>query len=109
MPDDLKIAFSKNLRMALACAMLFLPSSSFTMEELFLSVAGLSYLGDYRVGLAENPNKVRNIVHGGNNLHHFGKLYSDSIEYFLRSGLIRRIDANRYEVLSPSLLLLTLV
>jgi len=43
--------------------------------ELFEAVAELSYLGDVRMGIAENPNKIRNIVNSGQNLAHFRALY----------------------------------
>ncbi len=96
LPDDLKIAISKNLRSALAFSILLLPQT-FSEEDLYETIAGLSFMGDYRVGLAENPNKVRNIVFSGNNVEHFRSLYHDSIEYFLRAGLIRRVDT-KFEV-----------
>jgi hypothetical protein len=98
-PDDLKIVFSKNLRMALAVSMIILADElEFSDEKLFEIVASLSYAGDFRVGIAENPNKIRNIVFGGNNLDNFRELYHDSFEYFLRTGLCRR-TSHGYEVL----------
>ena len=42
---------------------LLLPDE-FSVWELFEAVAGLSYIGDPRMGVAENPHKVRNIVAG---------------------------------------------
>lgn len=33
-------------------------------QELFCAVCGLSYLGDVRMGLAEDKNKVQRIVAG---------------------------------------------
>lgn len=34
----------------------------FTLEELYLALVGISYMGDFRMAFGENPNKVANIV-----------------------------------------------
>lgn len=66
---------STNLTNAIRAALLLLPQS-FTEEELYTQVAGLSYLGmhtavfgykltwlgDIRMQLGENPHKIKNIV-----------------------------------------------
>lgn len=54
-----------NHQSALLAALLNLPQhvgSEFTLNQLYSSLVGLSYLGDVRVGIAENPNKIPNIV-----------------------------------------------
>jgi translocator assembly and maintenance protein 41 len=58
-------AQSRNLPAALAAAVLCSGKSD-TIDEcqLFRSLISLSYLGDVRVGIAENPRKVDNILSG---------------------------------------------
>jgi hypothetical protein len=41
-------------------------------------IAGISYLGDFRMTFGENPKKVRNIVDG--NLKSFRELYQHKIQ-----------------------------
>ncbi|KAI8902244.1 mitochondrial matrix Mmp37 [Globomyces pollinis-pini] len=62
--DDAKmgLAIRKNLENAVRVALLMLPPT-FTEEELFLKIAGLSYRGDFRMTVGENPYKVYNIVY----------------------------------------------
>ncbi|KAL2015751.1 hypothetical protein VTK56DRAFT_4879 [Thermocarpiscus australiensis] len=78
--DDPKIRLANqmNLLSALRTALLLLPPS-FTEEELYGTIAGISYLGDPRMALpTENPRKVKNIV--GNNMPNFRRLYLPLIE-----------------------------
>lgn len=78
--DDPKIRLANqmNLISALRTALLLLPPN-FTEEELYGTIAGLSYLGDPRMALpTENPSKVKNIV--GNNMANFRRLYLPLIE-----------------------------
>lgn len=57
----LRSAVEQNLRSAAQAALLTLPSH-FTAYELFHSIAGLSYKGDFRMIFGENKQKVHNIV-----------------------------------------------
>ncbi|KAK0641725.1 mitochondrial matrix Mmp37-domain-containing protein [Cercophora newfieldiana] len=78
--DDPKIRLANqmNLLSALRTALLLLPPK-FTEEELYGTIAGISYLGDPRMSLpTENPSKVKNIV--GNNMKNFRRLYLPLIE-----------------------------
>ncbi|KAJ3299245.1 Mitochondrial translocator assembly and maintenance protein 41 [Borealophlyctis nickersoniae] len=61
--DDARISLGMraNLRAAVRTALLLLPNQ-FTEEELFHTIAGLSYKGDFRMRFGENPHKVYNIV-----------------------------------------------
>ncbi|KAH6673827.1 mitochondrial matrix Mmp37-domain-containing protein [Halenospora varia] len=78
--DDprVRLANQVNLISALRTALLLLPPS-FTEEELYGTIANISYMGDPRMSLpTEDPSKVANIV--GNNLPNFRRLYLPLIE-----------------------------
>ncbi|RFU30544.1 hypothetical protein B7463_g5774, partial [Scytalidium lignicola] len=78
--DDprVRLANQVNLISALRTALLLLPST-FTEQELYGTIANISYLGDPRMSLpTEDPQKVANIV--GHNLPNFRQLYSPLIE-----------------------------
>lgn len=78
--DDARVRLANqvNLISALRTALLLLPPS-FTEEELYGTIASISYMGDPRMSLpTENPSKVANIV--GNNLPNFRRLYWPLIE-----------------------------
>ena len=47
---------------------------SFTLKELYLTIAGLSYTGDFRMVFGENPHKVSNIVNAS--MHELHGLYA---------------------------------
>ncbi|KAF9210716.1 Mitochondrial translocator assembly and maintenance protein 41 [Podila verticillata] len=72
--DDPRTRLSNqvNLFNATRVALLSLPKR-FTSEELFYKIAGLSYLGDFRMSIGENPHKVQNIVNA--QLSQFHRLY----------------------------------
>ncbi|KAF9186860.1 Mitochondrial translocator assembly and maintenance protein 41 [Haplosporangium sp. Z 767] len=72
--DDPRTRLSNqvNLFNATRVALLSLPKR-FTSEELFTKIAGLSYLGDFRMSIGENPHKVQNIVNA--QLSQFHRLY----------------------------------
>lgn len=78
--DDprVRLANQVNLISAVRTALLLLPPS-FTEQELYGTIAGISYLGDPRMSVsAENPDKVRNIVR--HQLPNFRRLYAPLIE-----------------------------
>ncbi|TVY34392.1 Phosphatidate cytidylyltransferase, mitochondrial [Lachnellula subtilissima] len=78
--DDprVRLANQVNLLAALRTALLLLPPS-FTEQELYGTIASISYMGDPRMALpTEDPSKVANIV--GNNLPNFRRLYSPLID-----------------------------
>ncbi|KAJ8046912.1 Phosphatidate cytidylyltransferase, mitochondrial [Holothuria leucospilota] len=76
---DLFEALQNNLKSALRTALLLLPER-FTSEQLFHTIAGLSYHGDFRMTFGENKNKVDNIV--GANLEHFQEYYKPYLGEF---------------------------
>lgn len=78
--DDprVRLANQINLISAVRTALLLLPPE-FTEQNLYGTIAGLSYLGDPRMALpAENPNKVANIVKY--QLPNFRRLYAPLID-----------------------------
>lgn len=79
--DDARVRLANqvNLASALRAALLTLPSS-FSEIDLFAAVAGLSYRGDFRMSLGENPRKVRNIVDA--QLDQFRALYRPLVRAF---------------------------
>ncbi|KAI1386593.1 mitochondrial matrix Mmp37 [Hypoxylon trugodes] len=78
--DDprVRLANQINLLSALRTALLLLPPT-FTEQELYATIAGISYLGDPRMAFpTENPKKVANIVN--NNMLNFRRLYAPLVE-----------------------------
>ncbi|KAI1265038.1 mitochondrial matrix Mmp37 [Xylariaceae sp. FL1019] len=78
--DDPRVRLSNqiNLLSALRTALLLLPPK-FTEQELYATIAGISYLGDPRMSLpTENPKKVANIV--THNMMNFRRLYAPLVE-----------------------------
>ncbi|KAI8847524.1 mitochondrial matrix Mmp37 [Chytridium lagenaria] len=59
----IKLANDSNLENAVRIALLTLPTE-FTEEDFFKAIVSISYLGDFRMMVAENPRKVHNIVEG---------------------------------------------
>lgn len=87
-PQLLK-ALKKNLTSAALCSFLLLPDM-FTEEEFYLTITGLSYLGDIRMGVAEDKNKVSNIV--STNMRGFKDLYSPVLHSFLHPKELQYAD-----------------
>ncbi|KAG7478112.1 hypothetical protein MATL_G00076960 [Megalops atlanticus] len=73
----LRAALVGNLKSAVTASFLMLPES-FSEEELFVQIAGLSYSGDFRMVIGEDKSKVLNIVK--ENLPHFRNLYSNILQ-----------------------------
>ncbi|XP_056129090.1 phosphatidate cytidylyltransferase, mitochondrial isoform X2 [Lampris incognitus] len=73
----LRAALMGNLKSAVIASFLMLPES-FTEEDLFLQIAGLSYAGDFRMVIGEDKSKVSNIVK--DNIQHLRILYSNILQ-----------------------------
>ena len=75
---SVRLANQVNLLSALRVALLLLPPE-FTEQELYNTIAGISYMGDLRMSLpAEDPRKVNNIV--TRQMDYFRRLYAPLIE-----------------------------
>ncbi|KAL1923712.1 uncharacterized protein VTP21DRAFT_8692 [Calcarisporiella thermophila] len=97
--DDARVRLANqvNLTSALRTALLMLPGQ-FTEEELFMTISGFSYTGDFRMRVGENPHKVRNIV--VEQMENFHRLYSPLIEdlpnvAYMREGVIQQDENPR--------------
>ncbi|KAG7397522.1 Phosphatidate cytidylyltransferase, mitochondrial [Phytophthora boehmeriae] len=75
--EVIREASSQNLAHALNYALLCLPEK-FSEHDLYMKIAGISYLGDFRMTFGENPKKVRNIVDG--NFKSFQEIYQHKIK-----------------------------
>ena len=83
---ELHTAMSTNLRSAVHVACLLLPES-FNEVELYSTISGLSYNGDFRMTVGEDKNKINNIVVP--NLDRFNEMYKPTLStasYLERSG-----------------------
>ncbi|XP_014668009.1 PREDICTED: phosphatidate cytidylyltransferase, mitochondrial-like [Priapulus caudatus] len=75
--NKVNTAVHVNLQSAVHTALLMLPEC-FNEQDLFLSIAGISYSGDFRMTVGEDRGKVKNIV--GPNLHRFRELYENILD-----------------------------
>ncbi|KAI8923985.1 mitochondrial matrix Mmp37-domain-containing protein [Entophlyctis helioformis] len=77
--DDarIRLASQTNRYNAVRAALLMLPHQ-FSEEDLFLTIAGLSYRGDFRMRFGENPYKIYNIVYA--QMDAFRQVYKPIIE-----------------------------
>ena len=78
-----------NLSNALHTSLLLMPEQ-FTLEELFVCIAQLSYSGDLRMVVGENRNKVVNIVRP--QLDRFARLYTPQL--VRESAVDRRLECD---------------
>ncbi len=84
---DAVIKFDQDSAFRVAC--LLAPEET-TLSNLFRILCGLSYMGDTRMSVAENPNKVDNIVKGS--LELLEELYLNGKDYIKISGKNVSID-----------------
>ena len=89
--EHLATAGEVNLRGAVAAALLLLPER-FTEGQLYETITGLSYAGDFRMAIAENPDKVRNIVHSPGSPLRFHGLYAHILQEMEARSMLRRLD-----------------
>ena len=65
--DKMKEAINKNRESVLRVAKFLQDKNEVTNKDIYVTLCGLSYLGDTRMKFAENPRKVLNIVEGSFN------------------------------------------
>lgn len=63
-PEEIEMAIEYNRHAGLLSTELLLGKGEYDEEYFYTILAGLSYIGDTRMGIAENPDKVLNIVKG---------------------------------------------
>ena len=86
--DSLEKPLEANLQAALAASLLLLPPN-FSEFELYMQITSLSYEGDFRMGIAENPNKIENIVRGNNSLPRFKSLYRPYLDSLIHHQILK--------------------
>jgi hypothetical protein len=88
-----------NLPAALATGLLLFPSShekatitqpsaTATSVQVFEQITSLSYLGDFRMGIAEDPYKISRIVQGPGQVQRFSILYMEAIQRLQQQGIL---------------------
>jgi translocator assembly and maintenance protein 41 len=85
---SLDLALQTNLQNALHTALLLMPEK-FTLEELFICIAHISYSGDLRMVVGENKQKVLNIVRP--QMHRFLELYKP---YLIKNAFEKHVSCN---------------
>ena len=74
----------ENRRQALLLSTFLQNDDKASKKDILTTLCWLSYLGDTRMGIAENPNKVPNIVNGS--YDKFLEIYNFNEEYFIDRG-----------------------
>jgi len=74
--SSLNSALATNLQSAVHTSLLLMPEQ-FTEDDFYTTAAGLSYMGDFRMTLGENHDKVQNIVRP--NRQRFRALYESTL------------------------------
>ena len=69
------------------------------INDFYINLASLSYIGDTRMGIAENPDKVKNIVMG--NLDFYNDKYGTLLK--ISDGIVQNTDDVKKELLPDDL------
>ncbi len=76
--EEVEQAIEYNRYAALSTTQLLIGENKIDKLEFYMTLAGLSYIGDTRMGIAENPDKVKNIVEGS--LESYEELYGAKLK-----------------------------
>ena len=88
-------ALYRNFEHAINIALLMLPPT-FTDFELYRKIASLSYMGDIRMHIAENPNKINNLVTP--QLTEYRKLYKSSLQHYINDDTTTSNNNNSTDI-----------
>lgn len=86
---NLETVMKINYQSAIHTCLLQLPEE-FTEEELFLTLVGLSYNGDFRMIFGEDRNKIKNIVNAQLPLFH--EIYESYLESLIEANILQVKD-----------------
>ena len=78
-PEEIESAIEYNRHAGLLSTELLLGQGEYDEEYFYTILAGLSYIGDTRMGIAENPDKVLNIVKGRFDFYH--DIYGSQLKF----------------------------
>lgn len=76
--EEIEQAIEYNRYAALNTTQLLIGENKIDKLEFYMTLAGLSYIGDTRMGIAENPDKVKNIVEGS--LESYEEMYGTKLK-----------------------------
>jgi len=99
--DDLKnleTIMKINRQSAIHACLLQLPEE-FTEEELYLTLVGLSYQGDFRMIIGEDKNKIKNIVKA--QLPLFNQLYQGYLDNLIETNILQIKDKKMIRDCNP--------
>jgi hypothetical protein len=85
-----------NIEQAIRSALL-LVTSKFSETDLYISIASLSYIGDPRMIMGENPKKLVNLVIPAISLYR--NLYKEPFDKIIKSNNIKLLSNERKEYL----------
>lgn len=90
--DEINERIEKNRKFAVMATKLINDEKNISERDFYISLAGLSYIGDTRMGIAENPDKVKNIVDGSFEFYH--DTYGNMLEF--KDGYVKKskVDIN---------------
>jgi len=97
--EEIASAEKENIQSAMRAAMLLCPQT-FNISELLSIICSLSYIGDIRLGFAEDSKKVQRIVKGSH--AHLCNLYHDAIHTALEDNIMTLIGPSQSVVSSRS-------
>lgn len=97
--ENIVRAEKENIQSAMRAAMLLCPQT-FNISELLRIICSLSYIGDIRLGFAEDSKKVQRIVKGSHT--NLCNLYHDAIHTALDDNMIALIGPSQSIVNSRS-------